>query len=358
VPLSGRRAVPASLGVVVLVVLASVLAACTVTVEGTGAELGVPGPGPARPETGVAPPQVARPVPPQPEVVAASDAGFALTPLEPVVAVPAPPPVVELPRGGTDVFPRYRLYGGVGNPAAAAFGFLGVGDIDDRVAEVLARAPRWAGDREVMPVLELVAVVAQRDPGPDGDHAAAVDAAVVDEWHAAARRADALLLLDIQPGSADWLTQVRQFERWLVEPDVGLALDPEWAVEPGQVPGRVFGSMTGAEVDQVSAYLADLVDSGGLPQKVLVVHELAPTIVTDEAAITPRPQVALVTSVDGIGSPAQKTATYDQVLRDTPDHVRPGFKLFREEDLERGGTLMTSAQVLALDPVPAYVIVE
>jgi hypothetical protein len=359
VPHPGHRAVPASgplavASLVLLLALATLLSACSVTVtdqarlpwaEAPVADVPADVRVEARPEV-------------QAVVRAPGSGTFALAPREPATAVPAPPPVIELPRGGTEVFPRYRLYGGVGNPASPAFGFVGVGPVEDRAAEVAAQAAAWAGDREVLPVLELVVVVAQREPGPDGDHAALVDPAVIDDWLAAARSIDGLLLLDVQPGSAEWLPTVRQLEPWLVEPDVGLALDPEWAVAPGQVPGRVFGSMTGAEVDEVSAYLARIVDAGDLPQKVLVVHELAPFIVTDEAALTPRPQVAVVTSVDGIGSPAEKVATYDRVLRDRPDHVRPGFKLFLQEDVERGGAVMTPEQVLGLSPVPDYVIVE
>ena len=48
---------------------------------------------------------------------------------------------------------------------------------------------------------------------------------------------DAILILDVQPGYADFMTEVRRLEPWLREPDVGLALDPEWHVSPPDVPG-------------------------------------------------------------------------------------------------------------------------
>lgn len=265
----------------------------------------------------------------------------------------------QLPGGGTEVFPRYRLYGWVGNPASPAFGVLGIGDVDAQTAKMVADAQAYATpDREVLPVMELITVVVQASPGPDGDHAATMPDALIEEWLAIARKHGAVLLLDVQPGSAEWLPLVQSLEKWLVEPDVGLALDPEWAVNPGETPGRVFGSMTGGEVDTVSAYLAGLVQTHKLPQKILVVHELAPKIVVEETSIQARPEVALVASIDGIGSPEAKTDTYRRVLQDTPAHVTPGFKLFLEEDLERSGTVMTPGDVLGLTPVPQYVMVE
>jgi hypothetical protein len=40
-----------------------------------------------------------------------------------------------------------------------------------------------------------------------------------------------------------------------------------------------------------------------------------------------------------------------------PSHVHTGFKLFLQEDAERG-PLMTPAQVLRLRPTPEYVLYE
>jgi hypothetical protein len=38
--------------------------------------------------------------------------------------------------------------------------------------------------------------------------------------------------------------------------------------------------------------------------------------------------------------------------------MRPGFKLFYEEDVAAGGPLMTPDEVLALQPTPEYVLYE
>jgi hypothetical protein len=174
---------------------------------------------------------------------------------------------------------------------------------------------------------------------------------------AAARRHRGILLLNIQPGRARFLDEVKAYAHWLAQPDVGLALDPEWAVGPGQVPGRVFGHTSGAELDSIARYVAGLVAVQRLPEKVVLYHQLHVSIVAGEPALKPHPGVVLVKSVDGIGNPGQKASTWRSILRRTPTHVHPGFKLFFVEDREHG-PLMTPAQVLALRPTPEYVLYE
>jgi hypothetical protein len=263
----------------------------------------------------------------------------------------------QLPRGGTQLFPRYRLVGYSGGPHTAAFGRLGIGRVDDRVAEIERRAAAYAAGREPLPVLELITVVAQAKPGRDGKYRLRIDDAVVAEYLAAARRHRAMLLLNVQPGRADFLPEVKGLERWLREPDVGVALDPEWAVGPRQVPGRVYGNTTGKELDGVAAYLAGLARRHDLPQKAMVVHQLAPRIITDFADVGRHPEVAVIQSVDGIGARADKEATWRRLVATLPPTVHPGFKLFFEEDAE-SGPLMTPRQVLGLLPQPEYVLYE
>jgi hypothetical protein len=76
------------------------------------------------------------------------------------------------------------------------------------------------------------------------------------------------------------------------------------------------------------------------------------------SALRARPGVVVVVSVDGIGTPAAKTTTWRRLVADLPRGVRPGFKLFFDEDTAGGGPLMSSSQVLALSPVPDYVLYE
>lgn len=263
-----------------------------------------------------------------------------------------------LPRGGRQIFPRFRLVGFCGLPGAVALGRLGVGSLPERVREIEQMATRYTVDRPPLPVLELIATVVQSSPGRDGRYRVRVDEPVIRQHLGVARDAGALLLLNIQPGRARFLDEVKVFEPWLREPDVGIALDPEWAVGPGEVPGRVFGHTTGSELDAVAGYLAGLVTADDLPEKVMVVHQLALPIIREEHALRRRPGVVVVKSVDGIGTAPAKVDTWNRLVGGMSSAMHPGFKLFFDEDTKGGSPLMTPEQVLSLTPTPEYVMYE
>ena len=106
----------------------------------------------------------------------------------------------------------------------------------ERAAKPFARK-----SRPVLPAMELIAVVAAAHPGPGDRYNLRQPDSVIRRYLKAARKAKALLILDIQPGRSDFFTETKRLRKWLKEPDVGLALDPEWRMGPGQVPGQVIG---------------------------------------------------------------------------------------------------------------------
>ena len=275
---------------------------------------------------------------------------------EPVSARALEPPK-ELPRGGRTIFPEHRLVGYCGTPGAPALGEL-QGNLPAKAKALEARATLYAGGRKTLPVFELIAVVVQSSPGPDGKYRHRVDNSVVDDYLRAARQANALLLLNVQPGRSDFLTEVKSFEAYLREPDVGVALDPEWAMSGKGRPGAAWGQTTGTVINDVGAFLSSLVEAGNLPEKVLVFHEVVKAVVKDEASVKPFPGVVVIKSVDGLGPVSAKVATYANLMANTAAGVHPGLKLFFDEDTRNGGRLMTPRQVLGLSPQPEYVMHE
>jgi hypothetical protein len=272
-------------------------------------------------------------------------------------ASPTPEPLAELPRGGRRIFPKHQLVGFSGG-RGASFGRLGVGDIDKRAAEIEKLAAQYTPDgRTPLPIFEMIAVVAHPSPTESGLYRTHEPGEVIDAFLEAARRHKALLLLNIQPGRADFMDDVKAFEQWLLEPDVGLALDPEWAVDAGEVPGQVIGSTTGSELDSVASYLSSLVRANDLPEKVMIYHQFHTATIEEEEKLRPHPGVVLVKSIDGVGVQADKVATWNRLAKSLAPHVYTGFKLFFEEDTRRG-SLMTPAEVLALRPQPSYVLYE
>jgi hypothetical protein len=270
----------------------------------------------------------------------------------------AEPARAQLPRGGREIFPRYRLVGYAGLTGAKTLGRLGTGPLDSRVAELEKRAEPYAKGRQILPVLEVITTIVQRSAGRDGKYRVRITDDQIRTYHKAARKEKALLLLNLQPGRSEFLPEAKAYEKWLKLPDVGVALDPEWAMDAGQVPGRAYGHTTGAELNQTAKYLAGLVRRHDLPEKVMVYHQVAASVVRTESGLKDHDGVVLIKSVDGLGPPGSKIKTYRVVTKTTPKFVHAGFKLFFTEDRRGGGRLMSPKEVLALRPQPEYVMYE
>lgn len=274
----------------------------------------------------------------------------------------ATPQAKTLPRGGTSILPEFRVVAFYGYPRSGErLGALGVGT-PTQVAERLSDQALdydLAG-RPVLPAFELIATLVHDFPGEDGMYRSRLDGATIDEYIAAARQEKAITILDIQPGYADFMDEVRAFEPWLKQPDVSLALDPEWSMRPGQVPGRQIGSTTASKVNEVSAYLSKIVQENGLPDKLLLVHEFTKGMIVDRSKVLSRRGIDMVFNVDGFADATGKINKYNDLTADPdrPRHVFNGFKLFYEEDTRNGWTLMSPFDVLDLEPQPDVVVYE
>jgi hypothetical protein len=272
---------------------------------------------------------------------------------EKAAAAQAPPRPVELPLGGRRIFPRYRVVAFYGAPQSHELGALGIGSPDAAGRRLRRQARPYARrTRPVMLAFELIATVANADPGEDGLYRTRQSDAVVRRYLRAARRAKALLLLDIQPGHADFMDEVRHYDRWLREPDVGLALDPEWHT-PGAQPGTVIGSVEAAKVNQVTRHLAAIVRERDLPEKLFVIHQFTADMIRNKAQVAKRRGLAVTMNVDGFGNRANKVSKYREFTHDGT-RFHHGYKLFYEEDTG----LMRPRSVLALQPPPDLVVYE
>jgi len=134
---------------------------------------------------------------------------------------------------------------------------------------------------------------------------------------------------------------------------VGLALDPEWSMEPPLLPAQEIGSTDAATVNEVSRYLSGLVRRNDLPQKLLVVHRFTGDMIQSEHELERDRGVALVVNVDGFGDRPNKISKYREFTRDLRRRYN-GFKLFYHEDVN----LLTPERVLRLRPRPDLVVYE
>jgi hypothetical protein len=265
---------------------------------------------------------------------------------------PTPPP--ELPRGGRTILPDWRVVAYYGAPQTEELGALGVGTPEQagRRLERQARRYRPAG-RPVLPAFELISTIVHADAGDDGDYAERQKPRVIRRYLRAARRHRALLILDVQPGRAAFMDEVRALRPYLDEPDVSLALDPEWSMDPGELPGQSIGSTDAGTINAVGRYLSRIVRERDLPQKLLVIHRFTTDMIENERRLRRYPGVALTVNVDGFGDRPNKISKYREFTRGKHDRHH-GFKLFYREDLN----LMPPRLVMRLRPRPELVVYE
>jgi hypothetical protein len=282
-------------------------------------------------------------------VIAVSSSGGSPADTKAAAATEEP---AQLPRGGRVIFPGHRVVAFYGAPQDRELGVLGIGT-PAHAARKLEKQARAYGS--VLPAFELIATVASGSPGADDRYSQRLPRRTIDRYLKAARAAKALLILDIQPGHVDFMEEVRALRPYLEQPDVSIALDPEWKVPEGQVPGRVIGSTDAAEVNQVSAYLSQIVRAGRLPQKLLVVHQFTANMIGRKELLTQPPGVALTLNVDGFGDRPNKVAKYNEFSRPrVARRFQAGFKLFYHEDTN----LMSPERVLRLRPQPNFIVYE
>lgn len=143
-------------------------------------------------------------------------------------------------------------------------------------------------------------------------------------------RAWALLILDTQLGWSDALTETKLLEPLLRLPFIHLALDPEFATKGERLaPGKTIGTLGAASVNEVQAYLGNLVRGEGLPRKRLMVHQFRGDMITNAERFAADPDVEIVIDMDGFGSPGLKLNAYEQFALAAYSE-RPGIKLFFE----------------------------
>ena len=261
----------------------------------------------------------------------------------------------ELPGGGLTLFPGRRLVALYGNPTTSALGVLGEQGPDEAVGR--AREIAVGYDVDGTPILhafEIIATVASAGATADGNYSEEMTLDILRPWIEVAASQGVYVILDLQPGRTDFLAQAKLYEEFLRLPYVGLALDPEWRLEPDQVHLRQIGSVEATEVNQVSEWLAGVVRDNNLPQKFFLLHQFRLDMIEDRELVQTHPELATVIQMDGQGPLHTKYETWNALIPGTEGSgIHWGWKNFYDEDTPRGGA--TPAEVLALDPVPVYV---
>jgi hypothetical protein len=199
----------------------------------------------------------------------------------------------------------------------------------------------------------VIATVAQGWPATEGTYLLDTDMETLVEYADFAEANGILLFLDLQIGRNTVAAEIEKVRSLLERPHVHLALDPEFAIAEGQVPGTHIGELSAEQIRQAQDMLAGIVRDRGLPPKILVVHQFREDMILGKERLEPVAGVQLVIESDGFGPPNLKTEVYGILIRDgAPEY--PGIKHFYRQDVP----LMTPAETLALDPSPLLIIYQ
>lgn len=262
------------------------------------------------------------------------------------------PPARPARGPGTALLPSNRVVALYGAPQMGQT-ILGRRSPSGAAKQLAAQSAPYAelGHRPVVGALNLVAVFATAGGGPDGLYRTRQDDDVIRIYLDQARAVGARLILDIQPGRARLRDELRELREWVVQPDVDIAIDPEWNVGPRGVPGRTAGKVSARKVNRLAQRIARKVRANDLPPKLLVVHQFRKGSIRGRTRIKQRPKVQPLLNFDGIGSPAAKRAGYAAL---SVPRLFDGFSLFYRRD----APLMKASSVLALVPEPDFLLYQ
>lgn len=258
------------------------------------------------------------------------------------------------------ILPFHRILAFYGNLYSKRMGVLGEYPKDEMIAKLKGEVKAWqAADTSIpiIPALHYVAVTAQGAPGKDGKFRARMPFHQIDTIINWANEIKGLAFVDIQVGLSTLQAEVPVLEKYLIMPNVHLAIDPEFAMlgKGGKRPGSVIGTYNADDINYVVDYLAALVKKNNIPPKILIVHRFTNPMVREFQRIKRVPQVQIVMDMDGWGDKTLKKSSY--ILYEKRDPVQfTGFKIFYKNDIRSGADqLYSPREVLSFQPKPIYI---
>lgn len=264
-------------------------------------------------------------------------------------SIPASAP---MDKSGRSLFPENRVVALYGS-AHPGFGVLGRKSVKAARRKVKHQAvPYRRGARApVVPAFDLVATVATHCESRRDKCRTRLSDNTVSKYLDKIRQLDGRLILDIQPARSTFIKEVKHWHDFLLEPDVGVGLDPEWNVGRHGSPGETVGSVGANGLNEVSKKLEQIAEDKHLPDKAMIVHQFRRTSIHHRKDVKLRRKVDVALNFDGIGSKQSKKAGYKSLLQPP---LFNGFSLFYKLD----SGLMKPRQVLNLDPKPDYVMYQ
>ena len=241
-------------------------------------------------------------------------------------------------------------------------GVLGDGSPEELLVRLQQQAAEYVAVDPNTPnklAFEIIATVAQPNPGPNGTYLLYTGDEWIGEYVDFATANDMIVILDLQIGHNSIENEINQVRHWLALPNVHVALDPEFATKandiprPDRVPGTLIGEISGYQVQTAIDMLAEIQAQHNIPNKILIVHQFEEEMIYEKHVIVPKPGVDIIVDMDGFGSPPHKIQGYTEYV--TNELIQyGGIKLFYGQDQP----LMDPATLISLNPPPVLIIYQ
>ena len=257
------------------------------------------------------------------------------------------------------ILPFKRVVAYYGNLSAKKMGILGELPPDEMLAKLHGEVKHWEKadpKTPVQPALHYIAIVAAGFPGKDNMYINRMPDKKIDSAVRLAKRAHAILFLDIQVALSNIHAELPRLEKYWEMPFVHCGIDPEFSMKDGTHPGKKIGTYDAADVNYVSGYLANVVRKYHLPPKIFIVHRFTRKMLTNYQNIKLHPEIQFVMDMDGFGPPDLKTGTYRDYIYHDPVQFT-GFKLFYKNDSwSAPHHMLTPEEIMKMyKPHPIYI---
>lgn len=257
----------------------------------------------------------------------------------------------QLVGGGRTMFPDRRMVALYGSPSGPSLGALGEQSPEESAQRVKKMAEDYQqySKEKVIPAFEIITTTASSVPGADGDYSDEIPVDQLKPLLDVAKKEGIYVVLDFQPGRSDFPSQVEQYKELLAEPNVGVGLDPEWRLAPDELPLQQIGTVDASEINRTLDDIAAITREHELPQKAVVIHQFAGTMITNRDQIdTSHEELALTLHADGHGTPELKKETWNALQEGLPKGIWMSWKNFYDEDTP----MFTPQQPYELQPKP------
>lgn len=255
------------------------------------------------------------------------------------------------------ILPMKRVIAYYGNLFSTRMGILGELPKAQMIQKLKGEVEKWNKADSLtpaIPALHYIAVTAQQEPGKAGKYRLRMPFHQIDTVYNWAQGIGALTFIDVQVGHSTLQSEIPEFDEYLKRPDFHLGIDPEFSMKGGERPGTVIGSFHANDINWVIDHLAKIVRENNLPPKILVIHRFTNNMVQNYDQIKLIPEVQVVIDMDGWGDKALKAGTWKRFVYEQPVHFA-GFKLFYKNDLKKGGSMYTPAELVKFIPRPVYI---